>query len=153
MIAKYTTFDEILPIWRDHLWKGRKTDIKPTNGLKFLGGFDKEIEKNTPTFVGAYINNKLVGVNSGHATNDSEYRSRGIYVLPEYRGQGVAQELLQSIEDQAVVEKKVTLWSMPRASALKTYEKFGFEVVSDYFDDMEFGPNCYVVKLLEVSHG
>jgi GNAT superfamily N-acetyltransferase len=146
-------WNTILPVWRDRLWSGRKTDIKPTNGLKFLGGFDKNIEKNDPIFVGAYVNGKLVGVNSGHATNQSEYRSRGIYVFPEYRGRGIAQELLKAIEKQAIAERKGTLWSMPRASALKTYEKFGFEVVSDFFDDMEFGPNCFVVKLLEASYG
>jgi len=148
------SFEEILPVWTNNLWAGRKSKIKPTNGLKFLGGFDKEIEKNSPTFFGAFDDKKLIGVNSGHVTNDFEYRSRGIFVFPQYRRQGISQELFKAIEKQAIKEKKNTLWSMPRLSSLKAYEKFGFSVVSREFDDnVEFGPNCFVVKLLEVNDG
>jgi len=139
-------WDTILPIWRDHLWKGRLTVIKPTNGLKFMGGYDNRVEEYSPIFVGAFLGDKLVGVNSGHATSKSEYRSRGIYVFPNYRGRGLSQQLFQGVEDQAKIEKKTILWSMPRASSVRSYEKFGFKIVSDYFDNMEFGPNCYVVK-------
>jgi len=144
------SFEEMLPIWTNNLWIGRKTQIKPTNGLKFLGGYDKSIENNTPTFFGAFINDECVAVNSGHATNDYEYRSRGVYVMPEYRRQGISQELFKATEDQCLKENKKILWSMPRVSSLQAYEKFGFNVVSDFFDDMEFGPNCFVVKVLEV---
>jgi len=144
-------WDTILPIWRDYLWKGRLTAIKPTNGLKLMGGYDNRVEEYSPTFVGAFINNKLVGVNSGHSTSESEYRSRGIYIFPKYRSLNISQKLFKSIEDQARIENKSILWSMPRASALPAYEKFGFRKVSKFFDDMEFGPNCYVVK--ELSDG
>jgi GNAT superfamily N-acetyltransferase len=149
-MIKQISFEEILPIWIYHLWDGRETEIKPTNGLKFLGGYDKSIENNTPTFFGAFINDECVGVNSGHATNDYEYRSRGIYVMPEYRRQGISQELFKATEDQCKKENKKILWSMPRILSLQAYEKFGFSIVSDFFDDMEFGPNCFVVKILGV---
>ena len=150
---KQITWEQILPIWRDHLWEGRKTEIKPTSGLKFLGGFDKSIEDNVPTFFGAFIGGECVGVNSGHATNEEEYRSRGMYVMPDHRHKGISQCLLKTVEIQAKIEKKITLWSMPRESSLPAYKKFGFDVVSDFFDDMEFGPNCFVVKLLEAIRG
>jgi GNAT superfamily N-acetyltransferase len=146
---KQITWEQILPIWRDHLWRGRKTEIRPTSGLKFLGGFDKSIEDNIPTFFGAFIEGECVGVNSGHITNEQEYRSRGIYVIPNHRGKGISQDLLEAVERQVRAEKRITLWSMPRKLALPAYEKFGFSVVSDFFDEMEFGPNCFVVKLLE----
>lgn len=149
MIIKNITFDEILPVWRDHLWKGRISDIKPTNGCKFLGGYDKDIEKNTPTFFGVFQDDKLVGVNSGHITNEFEYRSRGIYVFPEYRRQGISQLLFEATERQSKIENRHTFWSMPRMSVLDAYIKFGFSVVSKEFNDkVEFGPNCFVVKLL-----
>jgi len=145
-MIKKISFSEVLPIWRDHLWPGRKSEIKPTNGIKFMGGFDKEIEKNIPTFFGTFDGKKLIGVNSGHATNDYEYRSRGIYIFPEYRRQGISKHLFRAVELQAIKEKKNTLWSMPRASSLEAYIKFGFSVVSEEFNDMEFGPNCFVFK-------
>lgn len=154
MNIKQISFDLIFPIWGKHLWMGRKTDIKPTNGLKFLGGFDKEIENNKPTFFGAFDGKKLAGVNSGHSTNEYEYRSRGIYVFPEYRRKGISQILFKAAEIQAISESKDTLWSMPRMSSLKAYEKFGFFLVSEEFDtNVEFGPNCFVVKLLEANDG
>ncbi len=146
IILQQINWEQIFPVWRDKLWKGRKTEIKPTNGLKFLGGFDKKIECNNPTFFGAFVNDELVGVNSGFGTSEYSYRSRGLYVEPEHRKQGIAQFLLLAVEDQAFLEGYKSIWSMPRLTALRAYEKFGFSMVSDFFDDMEFGPNCFVVK-------
>lgn len=153
MILELIDWQTILPIWRDHLWKGRVTDIKPTNGLKLMGGYDQKIELYHPTFFGVYIDGKCVGVNSGHATSKTEYRSRGIFVFPKYRGREISQKLFQAVENQAKFEKKTTLWSMPRSSAFRSYEKFGFKRVSEFFNDMEFGPNYYAVKILEVEDG
>lgn len=146
-MLKKIEWETIHEIWRDYLWKGRVSAIKPTNGLKLFGGYDKEIEKNTPTFFGVFIADKCVGVNSGHATGNTQYRSRGIYVFPEYRGKGFSQILFQAIETQGRSEGKHVLWSMPRESALPAYERYGFNQVSKMFDEgMEFGPNCYVIK-------
>jgi len=148
MVIKRISWDIIYPIWKDRLWKNRVSKIKPTNGLGFLSGYDKTIEDNIPTFFGAYKKEKCVGVISGHSTSAIEYRSRGIYVFPECRKRGIAQKLFQSIEEQAVQEDRTILWSMPRKKAISTYLKFGFEIASLYFCDMEFGPNCFVVKYL-----
>ena len=147
-MIKKITFDEIFPIWRDYLWPGRKSEIRPTNGLTLLGKFDKEVEKNSPIFFGAFMDGKCVGVNSGHKTNDDEYRSRGLYIFPDHRKKGIAQLLLKAVEDECIKEGGRLLWSMPRESALPAYKKFGFVTTSDFFNDMEFGPNCFVVKTL-----
>ena len=148
-MIKKITFEEIFPIWRDHLWLGRISKIKPTNGIKYLGGWDKEIEVNSPTFFGAFIGDECVGVNSGFKTDENYYRSRGIYVFPKHRRKGLAQILLGAVQGQAWAESCEYLWSMPRKSALPTYEKFGFVKSSDFFDEnVEFGPNCFVVKSL-----
>jgi GNAT superfamily N-acetyltransferase len=144
---KLIEWKQILEIWCNKLWVGRESKIKPTNGLKFMGGYDKEIEKNTPTFFGAYEDNKLVGVNSGFETGNLYYRSRGLYVDPYYRRQGIATSLLRSVEDQAIFQGCKILWSIPRKTALSAYTKAGFIRVSPFFDEaMEFGPNCYAVK-------
>lgn len=153
MMIKTISFSEILPIWHDHLWPGRETEIKPTNGLRYLGGYDKSIEVYEPIFFGAYYNDELVGVNSGHRTSSYTYRSRGIYVFPKYRGRGISQDLFRDTQYQAISEKCHIMWSMPRMSAIRSYLKFGFKQVSEPFGDMEFGPNCYVVKRLGGCHG
>jgi len=144
-MIKRISFDEILPVWRDHLWVGRVSEIKPTNGLKYLGGYDRSIEEYNPSFFGVFIDDKCVGVNSGHATAENEYRSRGLFVFPEYRKNGIAQKLLRVISIQAKIEKKGILWSLPRLTALSTYKKFGFNIVSNWVHDLEFGPNVYVM--------
>jgi len=149
MMIKKTTFDEIFPLWKYGLWPCRKSEIKPTNGIIFKGGFDKEIEKNTPTFFGAFINDECVGVNSGFATSESSYRSRGLYVVPKYREEGVGHKLLYAIQKQCITEGYELLWSMPRKESLLVYLTFGFKKVSKFFDEnVEFGPNCFVSKKL-----
>ena len=56
-------------------------------------------------------------------------------------------------ESQAVREGCEIIWSIPRKSALKSYTKFGFETVGNYFDEgMEFGPNIYVKKEINVNN-
>jgi len=149
VIIKKITYDEILPIWKNYLWKGRISTIKPTSGLKLNEGYDKQIEEYTPTFFGAFIGDECIGVNSGHATSESDYRSRGIYVFPKHRRKGIAQQLFKAVENQCRLENIYILWSMPRESALLAYKKYGFIVISEMFNDMEFGPNCFVMKLLE----
>ena len=83
--VKKIEWKDVLPIWKNHLWKDRKSKIKPTNGLNPSGYYDVQIEYYIPTFFGVFNNNNLIGVNSGHATSKYNYRSRGIYILPEYR--------------------------------------------------------------------
>jgi GNAT superfamily N-acetyltransferase len=148
-MIKKISFSEVLPMWRDYLWTGRKSAIKPTNGIIFMGGFDKEIERNTPTFFGAFVDGKCVGVNSGFSTGVKQYRSRGLYVYPEYRHRRIAKYLLTEVQEQALLEGSDMMWSMPRESALGVYLRFGFCKKSKFFDkNVEFGPNCFVAKYL-----
>lgn len=148
-ITKRIEWEQILPVWRDKLWPGRKSEIKPINGIKFMGGFDRNIEHSTPTFFGAFSNDELIGVNSGFRTDVDSYRSRGLYVEHTYRRQGIAQLLLHAIEAQAIFEGHSLLWSMPRATSMPAYLKFGFVRVSNFFDEnVEFGPNCFASKYI-----
>jgi len=149
IIIKNTTFGEIFPLWRYGLWPGRKSEIKPTNGIKFMGGYDKEIEKNIPTFFGAFIGDECVGVNTGFATGKSSYRSRGLYVVPKHREEGIAHKLLHATQEQCIIEGYELIWSMPRKESLLVYLTFGFKKVSKFFEEnVEFGPNCFVSKIL-----
>lgn len=147
------TFETILPVWSSKLWPDRVSAIETHSALTwpFEGdpdSIDMEIFNYPTTFWGVYVDNKLVGVNSGHKTTDRQYRSRGIWVDPEYRKQGISQTLFMMTEHQAKIEKCDMIWSIPRKTALKAYTKFGFSTVGDYFGTETADANIYVVKYL-----
>ena len=97
-------------------------------------------------FWGVFMDNMLVGVNSGHRSSEVEYRSRGIWVDPSYRKTGVAQMLFEMTQHQARIEQCEMIWSIPRKTALKAYTKFGFQTVGDYFGTETADANIYVIK-------
>jgi len=137
------TFEEVLPLWKQ-LWYP-KTDIQKRSGMLLLHRFERSIITNDEievTYFGYEVSGKIVGVNSGYSIDG--YRSRGLFVLPEYRRQGISQKLFQATEDKA---KKI-LWSIPRKESLGSYKKFGFKVVSEFFEG-EYGKNCFVVKVID----
>jgi|LWDU01.1.fsa_nt_gi GNAT superfamily N-acetyltransferase len=101
----------------------------------------------TPTFFGVFDGDKLIGVNSGHRTKDNEYRSRGLWVDPDYRGKKIGKILLQSTINRSVKEGCKLIWTLPRQSSMPTYSSVGFEKQSDWISEgMEYGPNCIAIK-------
>jgi GNAT superfamily N-acetyltransferase len=151
------SFEQICDVWKVELWPERVSDIEPHSAMTwpFEGTpeqYDMNIFEYRPIFWGVYMDDKLVGVNSGHRTTDTQYRSRGIWVDPQYRKHGISQMLFTMTEHQAKLEDCDMIWSIPRKSALPAYSKFGFKTVGEYFDEgMEFGPNIYVQKNLNVD--
>lgn len=147
-------FKDIKDIWSEKLWPNRSSTIKSMSSTMYKGGYDMQIyEKYLPTFFAVYNNaGDIIGVNSGHRTTDSLYRSRGIWVDPAYRNQGVAGILFCETFGQAMQERCEAVWSAPRKDALPAYEKVGFQQTSDFFDEgMEFGPNCYVYAEIDYN--
>lgn len=144
------TWGEVLPIWRDQLWVGRQSPIEPCSAMTFMGhgteySHEPSYMDELPFFIGAFDDNHLVGVNSGHPTGTS-FRSRGIWVDPDYRGSGIAKSLYTRTIRHARNRRFSHIWALPRGGAsLALHERLGFIKCSDFFDqDMEFGPNCYV---------
>ena len=128
------TFEEIIPYW-DILWEGRKhfaySQMQMRGGhaacdhFKFsaFAAVERRVNpKNTYEFT-----DKIVGVNAGHRSTKGEYRTRGLWVNPEYRGHGIAQRLFQMLEEQAMAEQCRWLWSFPRLSSLPAYMRAGYE--------------------------
>ena len=143
------TYDEIKELW-DLLWWDK---YYPKSGVILLewGKRDASIHENYDievSFFGAYINDKLVGVNSGFCPCEFQYRSRGLYVLPEYRRQGIATKLLDATEEQGRKEGRFIIWSVPRKEALSTYKKYGFLQLSNFFKGT-WGENCFVMKSIK----
>jgi GNAT superfamily N-acetyltransferase len=149
---KEITFEEILPVWREKLWPGRKSAIEPISVIQHDGTYDMTIQQNTPTFFGCYAGDVLVGVNSGIKTTEVHYRSRGLYVDPAYRGNGIAKTLLKAVDYQATKEGCCIVWTMPRKDAWKTYHYCGYIQDTDFFNEgVEFGPNCFASKSVSSS--
>jgi GNAT superfamily N-acetyltransferase len=153
MLTRKISFETILPIWQNELWPNRQSAIEPMSAMTwpFEGSpdpIDMSIFDYTPTFWGVYVDDKLVGVNSGHRTANVQYRSRGIWVDPDYRGRGIAQRLFSMTQHQALVEGCLLVWSIPRKTALSSYTKFGFETVGGYIETETADANIYVKKFL-----
>lgn len=135
-------FDVILPIWQNFLWKDRVSAIESNSAMNYLGGYDLKNLNTNPTFFAYTINNKIIGVNSGHLCCDGSYRSRGLYVHKEHRGYGIGIQLLLSSINQAKKEHAKFIWSYPKYTAYKTYLSAGFTITSNW-EQSELGQNAY----------
>jgi len=85
MIYKKISFEEIFPVWTEKLWPDRNSPIEthsvmtwPFEGL--VEEYNMDIFNYPVTFIGAFTEDKLIGVNSGHKTSELHYRSRGLWV-------------------------------------------------------------------------
>ena len=141
-MIQHISFEEILPIWRDYLWPNRVSAIENTSAMTFLGGYDLKNMVSSPTFFAYLIEGKIAGVNSGHKCADNSYRSRGLWVFPEYRGNHIGRKLLQATIVQGIKEGVNYVWSYPKFSSWKTYQSSGFLLSSDW-EQSELDINAY----------
>lgn len=148
------TFQEILPIWQNKLWPNRVSKIETHSAMTWpythpLQPYSMDVFNYPATFFGIYDQDKLIAVNSGHLTTQQEYRSRGLWVDPDYRGKKLAQKILSATINQAKQEGANMIWSIPRLTALPAYERVGFKTVGGIIDEgVEFGPNIYCCLVL-----
>ena len=133
------TFEEIFPMW-EKLWPGRDS-IRPSTSMIDWEDTDMMLyqyaaegkEHYAPVFFGIHATHPetnrqvLIACNSGHQTSPTRYRSRGLYVMPKFCRRGLAQALLTHTINYARDRGFETVWSLPRETALKTYESVGFE--------------------------
>jgi len=147
-MIRRSNFDEVELYWYFYLWPLRKS-IKPMSDMTYLGGHDRQIyEKYKPSFFVFESNEEIVAVNSCHKTSDDEMRSRGIWVKPEYRKQGITYKLFDAIFNEALSQQCKYVWSLPRKTALAAYEASGFVKTSDWIETQTSDANCYVRKML-----
>lgn len=146
-MLKVINFETILPIWTHNLWPNRKSEITATSAMVYLGKYDLKNMNYESVFLAFYINGKIVGVNSGHLCIGNNFRSRGLYVFPEYRKQGIGTELLLGTIDKAKESKCSFIWSYPKFESWKTYKNAGFEMSSEW-EQSELGLNAYCIKTL-----
>jgi len=141
-MIKEVDVNEIRFLWKK-LWP---RGFECLSSRTYMDGYDPLYNKSKLICLGYFYENKIVGVNSIFKTGKS-YRSRGLYVLKEYRSRGIAFKLLKSSIIISKDLKAKFIWSMPRISALNVYEKAGFNKSSDFFEKgVDYGPHCYVIK-------
>lgn len=147
-MIEISSFEEIYPYWDKFLWPNRESKILKASSMMYGGGYDKKIATTAlPVFWKILDSREIIGINSGFKTANNYFRSRGLWVHPSYRKQGLSQKLLSAAETEAIKQKCLYLWSVPRTASLTAYIKFGFQVTSEPFSEgMEFGPNCYALK-------
>jgi GNAT superfamily N-acetyltransferase len=142
MIIKTIQYDECLTLW-NLLWADRVSAIESTSAMTLpVGGAHRSYSSNIgiPVFLGAYQGDLLIGVNSFHSV-DTIFRSRGLYVLDEFRGNKIGQLLLEKTIELAGGR----VWSFPKQEAINTYIRAGFHPVGQFeYDHIEKKRNCYV---------
>ncbi|MDR1429772.1 MAG: GNAT family N-acetyltransferase [Spirochaetaceae bacterium] len=82
----------------------------------------------------AELDGKPVGKINVSAASYNYFQAGGVYVLPEYRGRGIAQALGAVFARSILSDgKKVTLYVKKKnAAAKKVYANLGFSVIGDY---------------------
>ena len=147
---KTVSFDTILPIWEQNLWSSRESAIKTHSSMTWPFDndveYDMEIYKYPATYWALLVDDKIIGVNSGHKTSDTQYRSRGLWVDEKFRKKGLAQIILTASEQYAKQEKCKMIWTVPRKTALVAYTKCGFNTVGNYFRTETSEANIYAYK-------
>lgn len=148
MKIKTISFEEICDVWSNHLWKDRKSKIESTSAMIYLGGLDISNMHYTPIFLAIVDDhNKILGVNSGHLCADNGFRSRGLYVFENQRGKGIGLSLLKETISTAQNLNAAYIWSYPKQTSWKTYEKAGFTLSSPW-ETSELGFNAYCIMQL-----
>ena len=142
-MIKIIDWPTILNIWENFLWPNRVSAIETNSAMVYLHGYDMKNMSTTPTFYGYELDGKIVGVNSGHLCGDNSYRSRGLYVFPEYRNRGIGVKLLSATIKQADAEKANMVWSLPRKTSWNTYSKAGFILSSAWHPTETSDENAY----------
>jgi len=93
----------------------------------------ERIFKNEQTYV-AELNGRLVGKINTNAAAFTRYQVGGVYVLPEYRGRGIARRMAGEFITGLVAQGKGISLFVKKANpaARRVYQRIGFETLGDY---------------------
>lgn len=146
-LIKNITWIQIESIWKNKLWPHRTSAIEPTSAMSYLQGYNSMNMNFTPSFFGCFVDDQLIGVNSGHKCADNSYRSRGLWVDPLHRGKGYGIKLLETTIHQATLETACSIWSFPRLTSWPTYRSVGFNQSSEWVQSETSEANAYCIIL------
>ena len=104
--------------------------------------------------VGAFDGEVLLGVASvyrqspeGRPTRPTDWRLRGMAVVPEARRRGVGRALLDACEAHARARGARRLWFNARLDALPFYAASGYEGIGEEYELPGIGPHRFAEKI------
>ena len=139
-----TDFETVNKIWTEHLWPSRISKIETHSAMLLNKTYDIKNFDNKATFLILYEGSHVAGCNSGHMCSDNTYRSRGLYVFPEYRKKGYATSLLKHTINIGKDEHACSVWSYPRYESWSSYGAAGFSLITSW-EKSETGTNAYCI--------
>lgn len=146
MLVKEIDFATIEHIWRTQLWPGRVSAIEPYSAMRFMDDkYDGSFADRPQIFLGVFVDDKLIAVNSLHLAEAYMARSRGLWVDPKQRGNSYGSGILSITGDYAKDLGAEAIWSFSRKTSIRSYEGAGYTRTSSWMDHGEFGPNAYVI--------
>ncbi len=100
-----------------------------------------------------FFDEEIIGIISIYQENSavfpycqSQWRIRGMAVLPEYRQQGLATKLYINSENYVLDKKGELIWCNARVSAVPFYQKLGFIIHGEEFNLPGIGPHYVMWK-------
>lgn len=79
------------------------------------------------------------------------WRIRGMATLPELRGRGVGAAVLAAALDHVRRDGGGLAWCNARTPARTLYERAGFEVIGEEWEDPEIGPHVRMWRVVEAG--
>lgn len=106
----------------------------------------KEDEFENTFHLGAFYNNKLVGIasfmrNRIDVVKGEQYQLRGMATLPEVRGMGAGRLLIEEAKRTLKAKDINVLWCNARKEAVGFYESLNFVTIGEEFEVQKVGPH------------
>ncbi|CAM1348469.1 GNAT family N-acetyltransferase [Tenacibaculum ascidiaceicola] len=106
----------------------------------------KEDEFENTFHLGAFYNNKLVGIasfmrNRIDVVKGEQYQLRGMATLPEVRGMGAGRLLIEEAKRALKAKDINVLWCNARKEAVEFYESLNFVTIGEEFEVQKVGPH------------
>ena len=137
-------FDIIFSFWKYKLWPDRISPIESHSAMLYMSdNYDIGNFLLPVWYLGYVVDNKIIGVNSGHLCVDGSARSRGLWVDILYRGNGIGIELLRETIKKSKLFDINFVWSFCRQNSKRTYESAGFTMTSEWIPSETNVNNCY----------
>ncbi len=150
------------------IWKALRLEALQNSPESLASSYEEEIgcsqkeweDKLTKSDVfGAFIDNKLIAGAGFHRLNRLKTMHRGdlfaMYVMPEYRGQGIASQLIETVINHArslVIQLHLSCVTN-NESAVKLYQKHGFKIYGTEPRSLKIGSQFFdeYLMLLELK--
>lgn len=93
--------------------------------------------------VGGFLGERLVGVATVHPDPERSgaFRLRGMAVVADLRDRGIGSLLLVRCIEHVAATGALLLWCNARTPAVRFYERHGFAVVSEEWEEPDIGPH------------